>query len=737
MLKNVEWSTDRDYKTNTENEPVQFYLDALSNSSEFNLLLGYFSTAAINLLSLGFASFIAKGGNIKMVINHLLSENDKSVILKGLDKEETKRVFDLTNIVELQKVLDEYDTHFFECIAYLISQKRINVKVIKPINGRGIAHYKSGVFYDGQDYVGYRASCNFTLYGLSENLEQLDAYLSWENGRSNKLIKKELKIIDDYFLEKDTNVEYLPVEEIEVAIRNTFGAKDLNELLVQEEELIKKKQSLIENRKLKKTINKIFDTINQEIRKPKFPHIEGPRDYQVLAYNKWIANNKKGLFAMATGTGKTITALNCLLSEFEKNKTYKAVIIVPTIGLAEQWEKECHQFNFRNILKINSKVNWQDDMAFLALAKNFIKNDYIIIVTYASFSKKKFQDFFKGLDKDTILIGDEVHNIGAPAIKRLLPSLHLEKRIGLSATPKRVYDEDGGNTINEFFNDKEPYTYSFSMQEAIEKQILCRYLYYPHIVRLSEVEFDEYSKISKQLAKYFDGENGKYKMSDEVEKLLLKRKRIIHKAVNKLEVFQSILTDEFRKRGNLKYTLVYVPEGIEPDYADIDTSIETEDDINLIDQYTKAVSRTDKSIMVKKFTGNTPNRDKLIKDFGNGTIHTLTSMKCLDEGIDVPRSELAIFCSSTGNPRQFIQRRGRVLRRHNDKIYATIHDLVVIPNNINDESTFNMEKGIVQKELERVVSFADLADNKTYTFDVFEEILQYYNLNLNDIKNNL
>jgi superfamily II DNA or RNA helicase len=734
MLTEVEWSLDRDYKTKTDNEPVQFYLEALSNSIEFSLLLGYFSTAAINLLSVGFATFISKGGKVKMVINHLLSEKDKNAIELGQNDDIEKRVFDLTNIAELTGVLDEYDTHFFECMAYLIAEKRIEIKVIKPKNGNGIAHYKSGVFSDGTNFVGYKASCNFTLYGLSENLEELEAFLSWENGRSNKLIKKELRNIDSYFSESDKTVDYLPIDKIEIALRDKFGNKDINELLVKEEELIKKKQTLIENKKLKKTLGKIFDNINIEIKKPKFPHKEGPREYQKEAYKNWIENNYKGLFAMATGTGKTLTALNCLLELYNVQKTYKAIIIVPTIGLADQWESECKAFNFRNILKINSKNNWEEDLAFINLSNNFIDSSYIIIATYASFTKKKFQRFFISLSQDTLIIADEVHNMGAPAIVKLLDNIKLEKRIGLSATPKRMYDDLGGDAIDNFFKDKEPYVYNYSMEAAIKNGILCNYLYYPHIVKLTDIEFEEYKIISKQLAKFFDSKTGKYLSSEEVERLLLKRKRIIHKAHNKLIEFENIIKSEFEKRGNLKYTLVYVPEGIEPDYSTNDNSIEIDDDINLINQYTKIVSRADKSITVKQYTGNTPNREELIKDFGNGLIHTLTSMKCLDEGIDVPRSELAIFCSSTGNPRQFIQRRGRVLRKHPEKIYAVIHDLVVVPNSSNDESTFSMEKSIVQKELERVVNFADLADNKTYTYQVFEEILDTYNLNLNDLK---
>jgi superfamily II DNA or RNA helicase len=152
----------------------------------------------------------------------------------------------------------------------------------------------------------------------------------------------------------------------------------------------------------------------------------------------------------------------------------------------------------------------------------------------------------------------------------------------------------------------------------------------------------------------------------------------------------------------------------------------------LINEYTKAVSHTDDSVMVKQFTSNSTNREEILKNFEESKIHVLTSMKCLDEGVDVPRSELAIFCASTGNPRQFIQRRGRVLRLHKDKIHATIHDLVVVPE-IADESTFEMEKGLVKKELERVVDFANLAMNKTETYETLKNILDYYNLNLNDL----
>lgn len=734
MLKEVAWSEDRSYRTGSDTEPVQFYMDGLCNSNRFDLLLGYFSSAAINVLSIGFASFLYNGGILRMAINNVLSQEDKDAIKAGREGVAINTTIDITDINSLKNSLDDYGQHFFECLAWLIANEKIQIKIIKPKYGKGIAHYKSGAFYDGIDTVGFKASCNFTAFGLLENLEELDAFLSWENSRSSKMINRQNKDFEDIFSGTSNVVEYLEIGDILVAIKNEFGNRSINELLIKEKELAEKKTRLLENKGIKKSFAKAIIKIEEIIIAPRFPFSVGPRSYQMDAYSNWAKNNNQGIFAMATGTGKTLTALYCLLELYNKQKSYRAIIIVPTVGLAVQWENECKAFNFKNILKVNSKNNWENELAFINLSKNFIDNSFIIITTYASFTKKKFQAFFIGLQKDTLIIADEVHNMGAPGVVKVLENIKLEKRIGLSATPKRMYDDLGGDAIDRFFNDKEPYVYNYSMETAIKNGILCNYLYYPHIVKLTEVEFEEYKTISKQLARFFDSKEGKYLFNEEVERLLLKRKRIIHKAQNKLEAFKDILNTEFKIRGNLKYTLVYVPEGIEPNYSSDDNAIEIEDDINLLNQYTKIVGGVNKSIMVKQYTGSTPNREELISDFRSGIIHTLTSMKCLDEGIDVPRSELAIFCSSTGNPRQFIQRRGRVLRRHPDKIYATIHDLVVIPDVNNNENTFSMERSIVQKELERVVNFAELADNKTETYEVFKEVLEYYNLNLNDLK---
>lgn len=744
MLKDCEWSEDRDYKTGSLNEPIQFYLDGLANSTEFNLLLGYFSSSAINLLSVGFATFISKGGKMKMVINHLLSERDKDAIEKVDEgNQEDLKVFDLTDPSLIHRYLDDYNVHFFECLTYLIAQKRIEIKVIKPKNGKGIAHYKSGVFSDGENRVGYKASCNFTLYGLSENLEELEAFLSWENGRSNKLINKQLKLIDRYFNEEDEDVDYIPIEKIEVILKDRFGKKDINELLVQEEQLLRKKQSLISNPKLKKTISNLFSEIEKKRREPRFPYPEGPREYQIDAYENWLKNNRKGLFAMATGTGKTITSLNCVLGDFKLSGYYKFIVLVPTTALAAQWRDEVvKKFNFQNTVVCSSNnPKWKDELK--SIGKNIIFNravDYAIITTYATFKGVNFQTILKeyfenDYDKLT-LIADEAHTMGSPGFVKVLPN-YINIRIGLSATPERQFDDEGNKILADFFStNEEEYTFEYNMKTAIENNILTRYFYYPKIVSLEQSEQEEYLKISKELSKYIDPETGKYRESDYVNNLLIKRKNVIHKASRKVGALLSIVNEIGVE--NFKDAFIYVPEGIEIDYSAKDESDEEESlNTNLIDVYLKNLYNQF-GLKMTKFTGGTTNRDQILDQFKDHKLDALLAMKCLDEGVDIPQAKYAIFCSSTGNPRQYIQRRGRVLRKFKGKEYAVIYDLIVKPvidHTDTDERLKKIERNIFLSELRRLVNFSVLSENKDSCLNSLESLCYDMDIDIYDLAN--
>ena len=742
MLYEVDWADDGTYRPGEFNSPEKFFNDCLENSDEFDLQLGYFSSATISVLADGFASFISRGGRMRLVINHIVSEEDKQAISKGI-RGGIIDCFDLTNFETLRQTFDEYQQQFFECLAFLIYNKRIDIRIIKPRNKKGIAHTKSGQFRDGDSTTSFTGSANFTLNGLFNNLEEITIDRSDSVDKMvQKRIKSQREEFDSIMERRKNNIDYLSPDKLESAILSNYGDKDIAELLDVEAKLrkIKQEKAMREDLDHASVVNEGFDIA------PSFPYPSGPRDYQKIAYDRWKNNGQKGLFAMATGTGKTLTSLNCLLNIWKKYHFYKALILVPTLTLVDQWEEECKKFHFSHIIKVSSKnPTWRMELDSIKMNEDFSfsenKPSFIIISTYASFARDAIFDDLTNFNKRTcrqiLLIADEAHNMGAGKILNRLDDIRFLRRIGLSATPNRQFDEEGNRAIAKFFGCENEYTFEYTMREAIENGFLCRYKYFPHLVTLNDEEMSEYIKISGQLAKFYNYDKGTFPKSGEIlMRLLLKRKRIVHKAKNKEDIFRNIVQDRYAEKGNLKYTLVYVPEGarVDDSHSDVFDVIDTieNDDYtdNLIDVYTKIVKDVSNTTTVKKFTAGIKDRNDILDSYAKGDIEVLTSMKCLDEGVDVPRSEMAIFCASTGNPRQFIQRRGRILRTHPEKNIAIIHDLVVAPLINSEQESYRMERSLLKSELERVRDFALLSENADYAFNELDEILSYYNISL-------
>lgn len=737
-LKNIELSESREFRTGTDFEPVSFFIDGLLNSKQFDLLLGFFSSSSINLLSLGFAQFISNGGKMRLIINQFLSPIDKDVIINGITKPIS--YFDKYQLTleNLSKELSKYDEHFFKCVSYLISQKRIDIIIISPLGGKGISHYKSGIFSDGQNIIKFKGSCNFTASGLLENLEELEIKCSWENKINYESIKEYQEYYDNIFFKRADFVRYLDIDKIQEIIVDRFGDVTLDSLIEHEKDLLNNYKT---NLKYSIHLKRQLDLLNEQLLKykkePRFPYGSEPRDYQGEAYNNWVKSDCKGIFAMATGTGKTITSLNCLLEEFRKVGIYQAIILVPTNVLVDQWEVEAEKFNFQNIIKVSSRFQWREKLGRLRTQLSYGSGiNFIIITTYASFILPRFQTYFKRLPSTVMLIADEAHNMASPKLKDILPDIHLSKRLALSATPSRKYDIDGNIVLESFFNSSKPYTYNFSMKRAIDEGILSKYYYYPIIVTLTEDELEKYIEITKKLIQYFDSKTGKYKEDSIVEILLMQRKRVIHKASNKLKVFRSVI-GKLKEETKLKYLFVYAPEGFEDLTWE---SIGDEEEVRLISRYVQVLNEESPNTKSLSFIGDTKDKNVHLKQFEDGNIDILLSMKCLDEGVDLPRAETAIFCSSTGNPRQFIQRRGRILRKHPEKHMATIYDMVVIPkfsSFSNSQEHFKLEKNLIKSELERVIHFASMSENSYEAYNVFDDVCKYYGINIHALEESL
>ena len=260
------------------------------------------------------------------------------------------------------------------------------------------------------------------------------------------------------------------------------------------EQLLRKEEDFLKSLRKEKNTN--------VANSPHFPikYKDGALPYQEDAYNAWIENNRMGIFAMATGTGKTVTSLNCALHEFREDGFYHLLILVPTLDLVEQWNGELQNFNFKKVIGVSSLNNsWRRELVELSqrVKRGRIVN-FAIISTYDSFVNKDFQQLLPSFSDNLILIADEAHNIGGSLVKKCFKSLKVKRRIALSATPERIYDDEEAEGIGIFFNDKHPYTYSFPMSRAIKEDRLCRYYYYPKIAYLNAEEMELYSYYTKR-----------------------------------------------------------------------------------------------------------------------------------------------------------------------------------------------------------------------------------------------
>lgn len=705
MLKDCNFALT--YSTGLQHEPKEFFTEALIESRKFDLGLGFFSSSGIRCMAYGFALFIANGGKMRIVINHILSEQDKNAIQKGqtgiIDNFEDSILHDVEKLCE---TLSHEDKHFFNCLSYLISLNRIEFIATISSHG-GLGHDKYGIFTDeNEDKVAFAGSANFSKTAMELNGETILAFTSWND--KNRVVELE-NIFKETWDGDTTHLKHIPLEKVTTYIRDKFGRIKLSNLIGGEIDLrdigVNDTSSEVPVRPLPLRLIEKMETKEQS---PRFP-FPVERNIQKEAYNAWVESNKQGIFAMATGSGKTVTALNCLLKEYKETGIYKTIIVVPTRALALQWEKEVKSFNFQNILATHTDKDWKHKLSrYTTNCMLNTKRSLILITTYATFIRKYIQEFInetKGIE-DFIFIADEAHNLGSRGPLNHLP-INIKYRIGLSATPERIYDEIGSRKLYQFFNSMPPkYTYRFTMKQAIEEGILCRYNYYPIFVSLTDTEMEEYSRITEQLRKFIDPVTGKYK--EEAELLLMKRKRIIHKAQNK-KIKVSDLLETLNSDRKLNYTFVFVPEGYEPDYADVDEYNVENDDIHIIDEYADMFKG--RKYRYHKYITGLDDAPEILKSFADGDIQVLLSMKCLAEGVDIPRAEHAIFISSTGNPRQFIQRRGRVLRKCKGKDMASIWDLIVTPPHIENYNS-QLESNLFKSEVKRILNFASLAENK-------------------------
>ena len=447
---------------------------------------------------------------------------------------------------------------------------------------------------------------------------------------------------------------------------------------------------------------------------PRIPSTIQLRDYQRQAIINWFRNQGRGILKMATGSGKTITALGIATELYQKIGLQVLIVICPYRHLVLQWQRECEKFNLQPILAFESVRNWQSELSTQLYNLNSNQQKFItIITTNSTFISEGFQSQIKFFPEKTLLIGDEAHHLGSERLQASLPR-SIGLRLALSATPQRHFDEDGTDALINYFG--KVLLPELTLGDAIAKGALVPYKYHPILVNLTSSEISSYKRLTKRIG-WALGENDNFQNNELLTSLLMQRSRLIGSAANKLIALKELMA----KRLHTSHTLFYCGDSaVNNSYA------------NLSLRQLEAVARilgAELGYRINTYTSENSldERESMRSQFETGEIQGLVAICCLDEGIDIPAIKTAVILASTGNPRQFIQRRGRILRPYPGKEKATLFDMIVVPPEL-DRDALEVEKKLVSKELKRFREFANLAINREEASSILGLLEERYGL---------
>jgi DNA phosphorothioation system restriction enzyme len=677
----------------TSADPLEsFFIPVLRESVSYDVAVGYFSSTWIRDAAEGIAALVANNGHSRWVISPSLSKEDWDLLSSSSKKVDKAQHIEQVTINSIYKLQQELESETRIAIAWLIKDGFIEFKIAIPRNRlAGIFHAKLGIFKDSDNNrVAFSGSYNLTA-AANTNWETIDIFLGWNPAEEHRVAAKEQEF-EAIWNELDPNLEIYratdPIVQSFVEItKHTYRPYRLF------------KENSSDNGKKTPWIPSYFLNEQRKL-----------RDHQELAIRNWFGSNGQGIFHMATGSGKTVTALSTavkLSAAIVKNKQKLFILVtVPYKHLADQWEKEAKAFGFNPIVCYDDYKGWIDVVQSKILDLHLDVEDSAFLITVnATFMKEKMQDILHKIDVNFLFIADEMHNLGGQAIKQLLP-VNAKFRLGLSATPDRYMDEEGTKTIRDYFKET---LIEYGIKEAIEDGTLTKYFYYPVLIELYESEMQEYRELSNKISRVLAGTSDAEREDSTVLKtLLIKRARIISNAGGKLPKLKELLA----ARKDSQYNLIYCGDVIDEEGKQVDRVV--------------SLVGSELGMRTRKFTSEEPNeiRGELLTQFGTGEIQTLVAIRCLDEGVDVPRTETAYILASSSNPRQFVQRRGRVLRRAEGKKFAYIYDFITIPPDYKglDDDALKIERQMMKKEFIRVNEFAASAENAGDALEILRKI---------------
>lgn len=721
-LKDVQIKDE--YRSLIDNVVQDFYIPLLERSVRYKRAVGFFSSSSLVELTKGIAAMAQRGGKIQIVASPYLSEEDIEAIQKGYSEREKVIEQAVLRQITGEKV-DYFSMQRLNLLSCLIADEILDIRIAytEGKNGIGMYHEKMGVIEDDEgNAVAFSGSMNESATAMSINYETIDVFRSWGDENEADRVRLKQNAFCSIWNDGEPNIRVLSFPSISQALIDKYKKSPPNFNIDREQFPPEGKNTrVIKDGSVHLTTTAVG---------PRIPQNVCLHDYQKKAIASWVGENYHGIFDMATGTGKTFTGLGAIskLSE-DLNDKLAVIIVCPYQHLVEQWVEDIVRFNMKPIIGFSSspQKDWKQRLSKAVRDQKLRvdKSFFCFVCTNATFTNKDVQDQINKIRSPILLVVDEAHNFGAASYAKLLDE-RFTYRLALSATLERHRDEEGTALLYHFFGKK---CIEYTLERAIKEDKLTPYKYYPVVVYLNEEELEKYEQLSYEMSKcIIKGKNGKLKLNKRGEILALKRARIVAGASEKLTALRS----EIQPYVNDNNILVYCGA---TNVYDGNEYVADAEDVRQIEAVTYILG-IEMGMEVAQFTSseNMETRATIKEQFQRGDrLQVIVAIKCLDEGVNIPGIRTAFILASTTNPKEYIQRRGRVLRKAPNKPYAEIYDFVTLPRPLDSVASLTKEQAqrdlsLVKNELARIKEFGRLAQNSMDANNLIWDIQDAYHI---------
>ena len=712
-----------EYRSLTDNVVQDFYIPLLSEAVKYKRAVGFFSSSSLVEISKGIAKMASKGGKIQLVASPYLSDEDIRAIREGYAGRD--KIIENALLAQIrEEPADYFSMERLNLLASLIADGIMDIQIAytEDKHGIGMYHEKMGIIEDvAGDKVAFSGSNNESATAMYTNYETVDVFRSWgDDSESERVLLKE-NAFRSIWSNTEPNIKVLRFNSISEALIERYRRKTPN-FGIDDEQFA---------RKIPIHSPKVSNAVGVPIG-ARVPDGIDLREYQKEAITAWFGENYRGIFDMATGTGKTLTGLGAVSKLSEDLDDVLAVIIVcPYQHLVEQWVEDIVKFNIKPIIgySSSSQKDWKKRLAKAVRDQKLRpeKSFFCFVCTNATFKNSFVQEEISKIKAPVLLVVDEAHNFGAMSYTRLLDD-RFTYRLALSATLDRHRDYEGTALLYNFFGKK---CIEYTLDRAIEEDKLTRYKYYPVVVHLTDDELEKYEQKTYEMSQcLIKGKDGKYKLNKRGEILAMERARIVAGASQKLEALREKIVPYIHDNNILVYCGA---TNVIDEKAD--RSSTAEEDLRQIEAVTSILGN-EMHMEVARFTSeeNMETRTIIKEQFQKGDrLQAIVAIKCLDEGVNIPGIRTAFILASTTNPKEYIQRRGRVLRKAENKPYAEIYDFVTLPRELDAVSGLTKEQAqrdlsLVKNELARIKEFGRLSMNTMESNNLVWDIQEAYHI---------